>query len=212
MAKNASDRRLDEVLERLSRLELLLVAEHVEGVEGNEPPGGDGGGAEGLESASSALAAPSSAAQELEAFIDGLGFASFRGRELTPYWSRTRGGVRNDVPPRELWKNIVPTLAVLQRFRNETGAPVRILSTYRSPDYNRAVGGATASQHLRFGAIDFTTTVGTPAQWAARLRSYRGKRFPDPHKGTEFEFHGGIGVYTASRFVHVDTRGTDVDW
>ncbi len=202
----AEDRQ-DEILRRLSRLELLIVGDRADLVEGNEP----------TEEAGSLMAMALDAAAlplatRFEQFIDGLGFPNFRGAEFTPYWSRVRGGVRNSAPPERLWANIVPTLAVLQRFRTEFGRPVQLLSTYRSPDYNRAVGGATGSMHKEFRAIDFTVSAGNPTQWARVLRGYRGKTFRDPHGGPNFTFHGGIGIYTASNFVHVDTRGNDVDW
>jgi hypothetical protein len=202
--------RLDELLRRMSRLELLIISERMDEVEGNEPDD-----TAGLEAADAALALadePRSLAAAFEDFIDGLGFPNFRGSEFTPYWSRMRNGVRNSAPPRELWPNIVPTLAVLQRFRTEIGRPVQLLSTYRSPAYNRAVGGATESMHKHFRAIDFTVSSGTPTQWARRLRGYRGQSFDDPAAGHRFAFHGGIGIYTASNFVHIDTRGRDVDW
>jgi hypothetical protein len=197
--------RQDELLRRLSRLELLIVGDRMDMVEGNEP----------TEEAGSLVALSADAlplATRFEQFIDGLGLPNFSGAEFTPYWSRVRNGVRNSAPPERLWANIVPTLAVLQRFRTEFGRPVQLLSTYRSPDYNRAVGGATGSMHKEFRAIDFTVSAGNPTQWAKVLRGYRGKTFRDPHRGQDFTFRGGIGIYTSSNFVHVDTRGNDVDW
>ncbi|MEW5927400.1 MAG: D-Ala-D-Ala carboxypeptidase family metallohydrolase [Gemmatimonadota bacterium] len=198
---------LDEVVERLARIELLLVGSLADEVEGNEPPEEAEGGAASLGSEAAAAASP---AAEFERFVDGLGLASFRGSEFTPYWSRTRNGVSNSAPPPELWGNIVPTLAVLQHFRADFGSPVHLLSTFRSREYNRAVGGAKNSQHVRFRAIDFSVSSGTPAQWAKRLRSYRGRRFAIPGTAGTFEFKGGIGVY--SGFVHVDTRDVVADW
>ena len=141
-------------------------------------------------------------AQELEAFIDSKGFKHFRGAELTPYWSRTRGSVTNDVPPRDLWPNVLPTLRVLDELRERLGAPLRLLSTYRSPDYNRAVGGERQSYHMKFVAIDFTCTTGKPDAWADVLKVMR----------KEGVFRGGIGVYPRSGFVHVDTRGYEANW
>ncbi|HEX2094871.1 MAG TPA: D-Ala-D-Ala carboxypeptidase family metallohydrolase [Longimicrobiaceae bacterium] len=203
--------RLDEISERLARIELLLVGNLADGEESNEPPEPASG--ESPETVGAAAAAPvPSPAQRFEQFIDGFGFPSFRGSEFTPYWTRVRNGVQNSVPPEELWPNLLPTLVVLQRFRDEIGSPVRLLSTYRSEAYNAAVGGAGESQHTRFRAIDFTVAAGTPAQWAARLRSFRGRMFRNPGTGSQFEFRGGIGVYPASHFVHLDTRGVDRDW
>ena len=141
-------------------------------------------------------------AEELEQFIDSNGFKHFRGAELTPYWSRKRNGVSNAVPPLDLWPNILPTLRVLDKLRERLGAPLGLLSTYRSPDYNRAVGGERQSLHMQFKAIDFTCTIGKPDAWAHVLKAMR----------KEGIFRGGIGVYPRSGFVHVDTRGYEANW
>ena len=143
-----------------------------------------------------------STATDLEQFIDAQGFRHFKGREFTPYWTRTRKGVRNSVPPKKLWKNILATLRLVDALRAELGAPITLLSTYRSPDYNHAVGGASASYHMQFLAIDFTCSKGTPAEWAKRLTAMRAAG----------KFKGGIGIYRRSHFVHIDTRGSNADW
>ncbi|HEX8209680.1 MAG TPA: D-Ala-D-Ala carboxypeptidase family metallohydrolase [Longimicrobium sp.] len=226
---------LDEILERLVRIERLLMAERLEqlegreGTEGEEEDGSEGNAAsagmlkEALSSAAATIGgpfleslttatAPAASAGVLETFIDGLGFQHFRGSEFTPYWSRVRNGVKNSVPPKELWDNIVETLAVLDAFRAQLGKPVSLLSTYRSPQYNAAVGGASKSMHKAFRAVDFTCSSGRPKEWAALLKSFRGRQFQNPHTGKTFTFRGGVGIYVASNFVHLDTRGVDVDW
>jgi N-acetylmuramoyl-L-alanine amidase len=110
---------------------------------------------------------------------------------------------RNSLPPESFWPAIVPVARLLDTLREEMGAPIRLLSVYRSPAYNAAIGGAKASQHTRFTAADFTCADGRrPEDWAARLRAHR-------RAGV---FHGGIGVYPAKGFVHVDVRGHDVDF
>jgi hypothetical protein len=225
---------LDDILARLVRIEGIIMADRLEKLEGREGTEGDdeeesndadsapsGALSEALSFAAATIApatamfagaAKPAPAAVVEAFIDRLGFPHFKGSEFTPYWSRVRNGVKNSAPPEELWKNIVPTLAVLERFRTEFGSPVTLLSTYRSPKYNKAVGGAAKSQHEQFSAIDFTCRTGKPKQWAELLRSFRGKQFQNPHTGESFTFRGGVGIYVASHFVHVDTRGKDADW
>lgn len=149
----------------------------------------------------------------LENFIDGLGLRYFRGRELTPYWSRTCGSIRNSAPPQSLWNNLGRTLKVLDRLRDEIGHPIRITSSYRDPDYNASscVGGEPNSQHSAGKALDFVAAGGTPDQWGAKLKSYRGQTFTLPGVGS-FVFRGGVGIYQSRNFVHLDTRGTDADW
>ena len=105
-------------------------------------------------------------ATQLEEFIDHLGLRHFRGAELTPYWSRTRRGGANTCPPRALWPNIVPTLVVLDEARERLGKSIVLTSTYRSPAYNRGVGGAQFSMHLQFNAIDFQCRGRSPRECA----------------------------------------------
>jgi len=52
--------------------------------------------------------------------------------------------------------NIIPTIIILDKLREFYNKPIYILSTYRSPEYNKAVKGKSNSLHLVFNAIDFT--------------------------------------------------------
>lgn len=106
----------------------------------------------------------------------------------------------NTDPPPELWPNVIPLAKLLQKLRDRVGAPIRLTSVYRSPAYNRAIGGATNSIHMQFKAADITIGTGEPADWWATLKAMRAAG----------EFVGGIGVYNT--FVHVDVRGTVSDW
>ena len=150
--------------------------------------------------------------KDLEEFIDAQGLTYFRGKEFTPYWSRTRGGVKNSMPHESLWPNIVPTLLVLDEIRSVLGAPITLLSTYRSPAYNRAVGGEPNSFHMRFMAIDWTSDKGSPREWQKIARDLRGESFTLPGSGGKWVFRGGIGRYDKSNFLHIDCRGYDANW
>jgi hypothetical protein len=154
------------------------------------------------------------AAAKLEAYIDSLGLRYFKGAELTPYWSRKRAKGANAVPPAALWPNIVETLVVLDEIRHRAGKPLIITSSYRSPEYNAAVGGAKFSQHVAFNAIDFQAKGAAlhPTQLstiALMIRSSEVK-FTHPLTKKKFTFKGGIGRYAT--FVHLDTRGHNSDW
>jgi lysozyme len=116
------------------------------------------------------------------------------------YDHRSRAHGLNTLPPRELWDNIITAARVADMARAEMGTPIRILSAYRSPAYNRAIGGAKFSQHLEFCALDLTPLdgrVGVLLRILKRLRK-------------EGHFTGGIGSYTG--FVHIDNRGHNVDF
>lgn len=48
-------------------------------------------------------------------------------------------------------------IRVLDPMRRILGRPIKILSCYRPPALNEAVGGSPTSQHLKAEAVDFTT-------------------------------------------------------
>jgi uncharacterized protein YcbK (DUF882 family) len=104
----------------------------------------------------------------------------------------------NTEPPEGLWNNIWRTIEVADKARAKHGKPIKIASAYRSPKYNKAVGGASKSQHVEFNALDLRTSA--PKTLHKILLDMRNKG----------EFKGGLGLYKT--FVHVDTRGHNADW
>ena len=108
------------------------------------------------------------------------------------------------IPKHLLW-NILPTIRVLQELRNKFDKPIIINSTYRSPSYNKLVGGSKNSLHLEFNAIDFTIED----------KEYLRNLFLQLHiwdKEYHFKFlpkagSMGIGFYE-NKFIHLDTRAT----
>jgi hypothetical protein len=78
----------------------------------------------------------------------------FNYREMTRSATGQRLGLKND-PPAELMPNILKVCERLELVRAHYGKPIRVLSCYRSPAVNAAVGGSKTSAH-RFGlAADF---------------------------------------------------------
>lgn len=53
---------------------------------------------------------------------------------------------------------------ILQPLRNAYGKPIIVNSGYRSPELNRAIGGAKNSQHMRGQAADIKGSGGTIPQ------------------------------------------------
>lgn len=128
-------------------------------------------------------------------------FRHFRAAEFTAYFHVTRRGVTNSEPPPQLWPNIVPTLRIVDGLRAALGVPVTILSSYRSPAYNAAIGDAAPkSQHLQFRALDIAVAGKTPRQVFDQLAAWRAAG----------RFTGGLGLYPS--FVHIDTRWTNATW
>ena len=56
--------------------------------------------------------------------------------------------------PEELMDNVSLLCENLQVLRDEIGKPIRVISGYRSPKYNRRIGGARRSQHMTANAAD----------------------------------------------------------
>lgn len=86
---------------------------------------------------------------------------------------------------------------LLQKIRDHFGKPIVISSGYRTAKHNKAVGGATYSQHLYGMAADIKVTGVKPSAVA----DYAETLLPNS---------GGIGTY--STFTHVDVRATKARW
>lgn len=93
---------------------------------------------------------------------------------------------------------IAPDLVkVLQEIRSHFGKPVIINSAYRTPAYNKKVGGATQSQHLYGTAADIVVSGVQPKEVV---------KFAE----TLLKNTGGIGTYAG--FTHIDVRETKSRW
>jgi zinc D-Ala-D-Ala carboxypeptidase len=77
----------------------------------------------------------------------------------------------------------------LQALRDRLGKPLIIRSAYRSPEHNRAVGGAPRSKHMEGTAFDIAMSNHDPVVFEAAAR--------------EVGFLG-FGFYPRSGFIHVD--------
>ncbi len=139
-----------------------------------------------------------------EAFIDDLNLRYFQPHEFLVMGGSNQSGPcagKNRLPPKSLWPRLTNSAQMLDEIRHRLGAPVRILSCYRSPQYNVCIDGASGSLHKQFNAIDWRCSAGTSSTWRGVAREVR-----DSHS----RFRGGIGLY--SSFVHIDTRGYNANW
>jgi len=82
-----------------------------------------------------------------------------------------------------------PALDKLQALRDRLGKPLIVRSAYRSPEHNRAVGGATRSKHLNGAAFDIAMSNHDPVAFEAAARAVG---------------FLGFGTYPRSGFMHID--------
>lgn len=88
-------------------------------------------------------------------------------------------------------------ILILQKIRTHFNRPVTISSGYRTPTWNRKIGGASNSYHTKGQAADIYINGVEPAVIAAYAEKL----------GVL-----GIGLYTTQKFVHIDTRKTKYYW
>jgi uncharacterized protein YcbK (DUF882 family) len=103
--------------------------------------------------------------------------------------------------PDELIENTQLLCENLQVLRNHINKPIRVISGYRSPKYNRRIGGAKKSQHMVAMAADIKVTGMSPAEVKAAIIELikDGKMMK-----------GGVGLYKT--FTHYDVRGRNARW
>ena len=86
---------------------------------------------------------------------------------------------------------------LLQKIRDHFDKAVIINSAYRTESHNKAIGGATYSQHKYGLAADIHINGVTPKEIAAYVE-------------TLMPLSGGIGIYKS--FCHVDVRRVRSRW
>jgi uncharacterized protein YcbK (DUF882 family) len=109
----------------------------------------------------------------------------------------------SDPIPAEKIASATELLQNLQIIRDHFQRPIVIISGYRSPERNKAVGGADKSQHLEAKAADIKI-AGVPTEEIYN----RLDKLISQGKIKQ----GGLGKYVKSGFVHYDVRGTKARW
>lgn len=89
----------------------------------------------------------------------------------------------------------IKAVSMLQLLRDTFQKPIMVNSAYRSPAYNKSIGGAPKSKHMEGIAFDISIPGVTPLEV--------GK------KALQIGFKG-VGVYDT--FTHVDTRDILTMW
>jgi len=121
--------------------------------------------------------------------------------DLTRDFNLSEFSSRGQPVPPEYLCNVRVLATNLQVIRARIGQPLVIISGYRSPAHNTAVGGATNSYHLSAQAAD----IRCGGLDAVELRQV----ILDLIESGEI-MQGGLGLYDT--FVHYDIRGTKARW
>lgn len=129
-------------------------------------------------------------------------FHTWLGRHgyLSPHFRKEEAACKDGTfVPYSLIHNARKHAFNLERLRHALNDnPVRIISWYRTPSYNYAVGGASQSKHVEALATDH------PVEWV--------KKHPNFEKYAEKYFaNGGIGAYPGGNR-HLDSRGYRARW
>lgn len=122
--------------------------------------------------------------------------------KLTENFSTEEFACKDGTPvPAHLIPNIMELAANLQVLRDYLGEPVHVNSGYRTPAYNKKIGGKPGSKHMNAQAGDITVKSKTPKQLNAIIEQLiaEGKMK-----------QGGLGLYPG--FNHYDVRGTKARW
>ena len=105
------------------------------------------------------------------------------------------------VTPKEVIVNLQLLAEQLQVLRDFVGKPITINSGYRSPAYNKKIGGASRSQHLLGTAADIRIDGISPRE----VHGIVSELIKDGRMK-----EGGLGKY--SSFTHYDIRGNKARW
>jgi len=131
----------------------------------------------------------------LDLMLGRTGIKHFQAREFTR--PSVHKGVVNQPVPERYMDNICVLARLLERIRADFGgAPVFVLSGYRSPSYNKTVGGSTYSQHMYGRAADIQVLGVRPKE----VFDWMEKHMPT----------GGRGRYRT--WTHVDVRPKYARW
>ena len=113
---------------------------------------------------------------------------NFTRAEMLVSATAARKGISNEPASPEIEANLLRSAQYMQQLRDKLGKPIHILSCYRSPAVNKAVGGAKTSAHMKALAIDFTVQGQSnrhTAEWVRDNFDYRQLilEFPDSASG-----------------------------
>ncbi|MFT3990213.1 MAG: D-Ala-D-Ala carboxypeptidase family metallohydrolase [Luteolibacter sp.] len=147
------------------------------------------------------LQSQGAAVPEYARYLASLKFKNLTAKQVLEAHAKERGGVWNNLPPKQWWTRMGYTLRVVDRIAVELNSPVaEIVSAYRCPRYNaRCEGAKIGSWHQANVAVDVKFPM-SAYKVTATARNLRDRGL----------FKGGVGSYPG--FTHVDTRGVNINW
>ena len=128
--------------------------------------------------------------------------------DVVPTWQLVRtasmwrecSGPRFEVAPTSAWTHIADTLKFVKAHVEPVIGDVEAVSGFRNEELNQCSGGAKASAHRHFYALDLMP-ANEDLSRAAMIRSVCAVH---DFRGTEYDI--GLGFYAGTRF-HVDSKG-----
>jgi uncharacterized protein YcbK (DUF882 family) len=124
----------------------------------------------------------------LDAYLRQAGIKHFRASEVVH--------VGKGFPTESMWPHILGALRLADKIREAWGAPVRVVSGYRSPEYNAKIGGSKKSMHMEFRALDLRPAAGDMSKFIGLCANL-------VHEERKAGVNVGFGTYDT--FVHIDT-------
>lgn len=122
--------------------------------------------------------------------------------KLTPNFSLWEFQSKDGAPmPDDIRENIELLAEQLQVLRDYLKARIDVVSGYRSPAHNKAVGGAKNSYHVKGMAADIKVAMIAPKDVAKAIRKLQ--------REGKMKL-GGVKAYAT--FTHYDFRGKNVTW
>ena len=117
------------------------------------------------------------------------------------------GAQEFEVPPREIWGNIVPTLNILQQLvQRGVIQDFTVTSVYRNFNLNHCAAGADSSRHVLNAALDFRIGSPEPSMDELLVIEQRKQRLCQFWLEQGENLQMGLGIY-ASGQIHIDSAG-----
>ena len=112
-----------------------------------------------------------------------------------------------EIPPQEIWNNIVPTLNILKELINDNVIDdFTVTSVYRNSALNRCAKGADSSKHVVNAALDFRIGPEQPIPEELTMIQQTKTNLCQFWVKNGDRLNMGLGVY-ASGQIHIDSAG-----